>query len=148
MNEVVLVLQGPNLELLGTREPAIYGRVGLDEIEARLDAEAAALGVRLEHFRSNHEGALIERVHLAARSGVHGALVNAAGYTHTSVALRDALLATALPFVEVHLSNPAAREPFRRVSLLSDVALGVVQGFGADSYRLGLRGLVGRLRPN
>lgn len=143
----VLVLNGPNLDLLGAREPEVYGRTTLAEIAARLDALAASLGVALDHFQSAHEGALVERVHAAARAGAVGAVVNAGGYTHTSVALRDALLGVALPFVEVHLSNPAARESFRHTSLLADVAVGVVQGFGPDSYELGLRGLLARVGP-
>lgn len=142
----ILVLQGPNLDLLGARQPAIYGASTLAEITHALDARAAARGVSLEHFQSAHEGALVDRVHAAARDGVSGAVVNAAAYTHTSIALRDAFLATGLPFVEVHLSNVHARESFRHRSLLADVAVGVVAGFGADSYLLGLEGLLGRLR--
>jgi 3-dehydroquinate dehydratase-2 len=142
----ILVLHGPNLDLLGTREPAVYGTATLADVDAGLRARAEALGVQLEIVQSPHEGELVAAVHAAARAGVAGAVVNAAAYTHTSVALRDALLAVALPFVEVHLSNVAAREAFRRESLLADVAIGVVHGFGADSYRLGLDGLVARLR--
>lgn len=140
-----LVLQGPNLNLLGSREPGIYGAATLQSITASLDALAADLGVVLEHTQSNHEGALVDSVHAAAVAGLEGALVNAGAYTHTSVALRDALLATRLPFVEVHLSNVHAREAFRHHSYLSDIAEGVICGFGADSYLLGLRGLVARL---
>lgn len=142
----ILVLHGPNLDLLGTREPSVYGTATLADIDAALRARGEALGVALEIVQSAHEGELVAAVHAAARAGAAGAVVNAAAYTHTSVALRDALLAVALPFVEVHLSNVAAREPFRRESLLADVAVGVVHGFGADSYRLGLDGLVARLR--
>lgn len=142
----VIVLNGPNLDLLGTREPGVYGVRTLAEIQGDLDALAASLGVALEHFQSAHEGQLVDRVHAAWREGVAGALVNAGAYTHTSVALRDALLATALPFVEVHVSNTAAREPFRHHSYLSDVALGVVQGLGPQGYGLALRGLVGILQ--
>lgn len=141
----ILVLQGPNLDLLGTREPAVYGTTTLAQITASLDALAASRGVALRHVQSAHEGALVEAVHQAWRDGVAGALVNAAAYTHTSVALRDALLATALPFVEVHLSNTAAREPFRHRSWLADAAIGVVQGFGARSYPLALDGLLGAI---
>lgn len=143
----VLVLQGPNLDWLGVRELERYGRVTLAQIEASLDATAAGLGIALEHFQSAHEGALIERVHAAARAGVAGVIVNAGAYTHTSVALRDAFLATGLPFVEVHLTIPRAREPFRHPSLLADIAAGVVEGFGAVSYDLALRGLAVRLAP-
>jgi 3-dehydroquinate dehydratase-2 len=139
---VVLVLQGPNLDLLGTREPDVYGTTTLADIQARLDVVAAELGVRLEHFQSAHEGALVERVHDAAKAGAVGAIVNAAAYTHTSVALRDAFLATRLPFVEVHLSNVFAREKFRHESLLADVAVGLVCGLGPIGYELALRGLL------
>ena len=141
----VLVLQGPNLDWLGTREPEIYGSETLAGITARLEVAARGLGVELEHFQSNHEGELVERIHAASRRGCLGAVINAGGYTHTSVAIRDALLATALPFVEVHLSNVARREPFRHTSLLADIAVGVVYGFGPSGYELGLRGLVDRM---
>jgi 3-dehydroquinate dehydratase II len=142
----LLVLHGPNLGLLGAREPAIYGTDTLDDIDAALVARAAELGVALRFERSNHEGALVEAVHRAASDGLDGAVVNAAAYTHSSIALRDALSGVALPFVEVHLSNVAAREPFRHTSLLADRAIGVVHGFGLRSYLLGLDGLVGALR--
>ncbi len=141
----VLVLQGPNLQWLGTREPAVYGATTLAEITARMDALATELGVACEHFQSDVEGELIGAVHRAATSGCAGAVVNAAGYTHTSVALRDAFLATRLPFVEIHLSNLFAREPFRHVSLLGDAALGVITGFGPLGYDLALRALVLRV---
>lgn len=137
----ILVLQGPNLDLLGTREPEIYGTTTLADIESELDALADILGCRLRHVQSNHEGALVDAVRSAWQDGVVGALVNAAAFTHTSVAIRDVLSATELPFVEVHLSNTAAREAFRHRSLIADLASGVVMGFGAESYRLGLRGL-------
>lgn len=142
----ILVLHGPNLDLLGVREPDRYGSVSLEEVTTRLEALGGELGVALRHFQSNHEGALIDRVHEAWRSGVSGAVVNPAGYTHGSVALRDAFLATSLPFIEVHLSNVHAREPFRQRSLFSDVALGVIAGLGPMGYELALRGLVDRLR--
>jgi 3-dehydroquinate dehydratase-2 len=135
------VLHGPNLNLLGTREPEIYGSVTLDEVEARLRAVGAELGVEVESYQSNHEGALIDRVQERA-DAVAGFVVNAGGYTHTSVALRDALVGVGRPFVEVHVSNVHGRESFRRESLLAPVALGSVSGFGAESYVLGLRGLV------
>src|SRR5215470_17764107 len=121
----VTVLNGPNLNLLGVREPAVYGRATLAEVESLVRTEAAGLGVTITWFQSNHEGALIDEIQ-AARGAADGLLVNAGGYTHTSVALRDALLAVQLPFVEVHLSNPYARDPFRRQSLMADLALGVV----------------------
>jgi 3-dehydroquinate dehydratase-2 len=141
----VLVLQGPNLDRLGSREPDRYGRTTLAELSAALDALAASLGLRLRHVQSPHEGELVAAVHTAADDGAVGAIVNAAAYTHTSVALRDALLAVSLPFVEVHLSNVHAREPFRHRSLLSDVALGTVGGLGAEGYGLALTGLAVRL---
>ncbi|MDE1897529.1 MAG: type II 3-dehydroquinate dehydratase [Xanthomonadaceae bacterium] len=141
----ILVLHGPNLNLLGEREPAHYGHTTLAAIDASLRAEAAAAGHDLASFQSNAEHALIERVHAAAGEGVAAILLNPAGYTHTSVALRDALLAVAIPFVEVHLSNVHAREPFRRHSYFSDIALGVIAGFGADSYRLALTAVIARL---
>jgi 3-dehydroquinate dehydratase-2 len=137
----IAVVHGPNLNLLGQREPGIYGHTTLAEIDRRLEQLAHELGVELESFQSNTEGALIDYIQEA---GVRadGYLVNAAGLTHTSVALLDALLAVGRPFVEVHLSNPAGRERIRRRSLLAPRARGVVQGFGAESYALGLLGLV------
>lgn len=142
----LLVLHGPNLNLLGTREPRVYGTVRLDDITKQLEADAADLDVVLEHFQSNHEGVLIDRLHKAAADGVAGVVVNPAAYTHTSIGLRDAFAATGLPFVEVHLSNVHARETFRHTSLLAALAVGQVLGFGAASYRLGLQGLVSALR--
>lgn len=139
------VLHGPNLNLLGRREPEVYGRTTLGEIDARLIEVAAELGVAVEAFQSNAEGELIDWIHAQA-DRVAGFVVNAGAYTHTSVALRDALVGVGRPFVEVHLSNVYAREPFRRRSLLAPVAVGVVTGFGAESYVLGLIGLVRRLR--
>lgn len=141
----VAVLHGPNLNLLGRREPEIYGRATLAEIDARLAALAPALGIDLECFQANGEGALIDFVQAAA-DRVSGFVVNAGGYTHTSVALLDALVGTDRPFVEVHLSNLAARESFRRESLLAPRAAGIVMGFGAAGYELALRGLVTHLR--
>jgi len=140
----IAVVSGPNLNLLGRREPEVYGSTTLEQIEERLRQTAAERGAELEFFQSNAEGALIDYIQAAAER-VDAILVNAGGLTHTSVALRDALLGVARPFVEVHLSNPAAREPFRHVSLLADRALGVVVGFGAESYVLGLQGLIARL---
>jgi 3-dehydroquinate dehydratase-2 len=140
----IAVISGPNLNLLGTREPAVYGLDTLEQIERRLEQLAEESGVQLDTFQSNVEGELIDYIHESAER-VDAFLVNAGGLTHTSVSLRDALTGVGRPFVEVHLSNPAAREPFRHVSLLADRALGVVVGFGAESYVLGLRGLVARL---
>lgn len=138
------VLHGPNLNLLGRREPEIYGSVTLQEIDERLAALARELGAVVESHQANGEGELVDRVHdLADR--VAGFLVNAGAYTHTSIALLDALVGVGLPFVEVHLSNVHAREAFRHRSVLAHRAVGVVCGFGAESYLLGLRGLVARL---
>jgi 3-dehydroquinate dehydratase-2 len=141
----IAVLNGPNLNLLGTREPEIYGRTTLAEIEQLVRAEAAKLGSEIEWTQSNHEGALVDAVQ-ALRNRVDGALVNAAALTHSSLPLRDAFLAVRVPFVECHLSNIFAREPERRHSVLADLAVGVVTGFGAQSYVLALHALVGRLR--
>jgi 3-dehydroquinate dehydratase-2 len=137
----VLVLQGPNLNLLGTREPEIYGRETLDEIHAGLRTRAAELGLEVDFFQSNHEGALIDRLH--ARD-FDAAIVNAGGLTHTSVALRDALLAVERPFVEVHLSDPAKREPFRQVNFLQEIALESIVGQGARGYHLALEAIARR----
>jgi 3-dehydroquinate dehydratase-2 len=144
----LLVLHGPNLNLLGKREPGLYGHATLSAINASLAERAQALGVGLECFQSNHEGALVERIHQAAGEGHRheGILINAGAYTHTSIAIRDALLAVAIPFVEVHLSNVHAREPFRHHSTLADKAVGVICGFGPLSYSLALDGLVAHLR--
>ncbi len=141
----ILVASGPNLQLLGTREPERYGATTLEEIHGRLRQLGTELAVSVDCIQTNHEGVLLDAI-AAARGVYAGIVINAGGWTHTSVALRDALLGSAIPFVEVHLSNVAAREPFRHVSYLSDVASGVVFGFGSESYALGLRGLVGRLR--
>lgn len=141
----VLLLNGPNLNLLGLREPGLYGADTLEAIEAELSRQAAGLGVALECFQSNHEGALVDRIH-AARGHADGILINAGAFTHTSIALRDALLGVAIPYVELHLSNVHAREPFRHHSYLADKALGVICGFGPASYGLALQGLVQRLR--
>jgi 3-dehydroquinate dehydratase-2 len=134
------VIHGPNLNLLGTREPDIYGSQTLDDINRTLETLAAELGVGLTFFQSNHEGALVDHVQ-GLRGQCDGILINAAALTHTSVSVRDALVASEVPFVEVHLSNVFAREPFRHRSLLSDVAVGVITGFGTASYELGLRAL-------
>jgi len=134
----ILVLHGPNLNLLGAREPGVYGRTTLAEIDARLIARAAEAGHALETFQSNAEHELVDRVQAAMADGCAFILINPAAFTHTSVALRDALAAARLPFIEVHLSNPHAREPFRHRSYFSDLASAVICGCGADSYHFGL----------
>lgn len=141
----ILVLSGPNLNLLGRREPARYGRVTLDQIHDLLARFAEDCGVALDTFQSNAEHALIERIHAAGDDGVDWIVFNPAAFTHTSIALRDALLGVAIPFVELHLTNTAAREPFRRHSYFSDIAQGVIAGFGADSYLLALQAVINRL---
>jgi 3-dehydroquinate dehydratase-2 len=141
----IAVVNGPNLNLLGVREPALYGSATLADIEAAVRERARALGVEIGWLQSNHEGALVEAIQ-ALRGRADGALINAAAYTHTSIAVRDAVLGAGVPFVEVHLTNIWAREEERRKSLLADLAVGVVAGFGARSYLLGLDGLVDWLR--
>jgi len=141
----LLVLHGPNLNLLGSREPEVYGRDTLAQIDADLQAHAQAAGHALAALQSNDEAVLVDRVQAARDDGTAFILVNPAAFTHTSVALRDALAAVAIPFIEVHLSNPHAREPFRRTSYFSDLAVGVVSGFGADSYRYALDAAIARL---
>jgi 3-dehydroquinate dehydratase II len=141
----IAVLNGPNLNLLGTREPEVYGRATLGELEQQVRAEAASLGVELTWLQTNHEGAFVEAVQ-GLRGQADGAIVNAAAFTHTSLAIRDALLAVKIPFIEVHLSNIFAREPERRHSRLADLALGIIAGFGPAGYVMGLRALVGKLR--
>jgi 3-dehydroquinate dehydratase II len=138
-------VHGPNLNLLGRREPELYGRETLDELDARLVAEGLRLGAEVETHQANGEGELIDIVQSAAER-VDGFVVNAGGYSHTSVALLDALLGVGRPYVEVHVTNVHGREPFRRVSLLAPAAAGIVAGFGPASYLLGLQGLVERLR--
>jgi 3-dehydroquinate dehydratase-2 len=140
----ILVLHGPNLNALGTREPAIYGRATLDDIRSLLEALALRVGCEVECRQTNHEGVLIDALH-SAKGSADGVLLNPGGLTHSSVALRDAVLAAGVPVVEVHLSNPHARETFRHISLISGAAVGVVQGFGPAGYELALRGLVGVL---
>ncbi len=143
----ILVLHGPNLNLLGLREPGIYGSASLWDINQMLEQAAIALNARITAFQSNHEGALIDQIHAAL--DVHqGILINPGGYTHTSVALRDAIAAVNLPTVEVHLSNIHKREAFRHHSYIAPVAIGQISGFGIESYRLGLQALVQHLESN
>lgn len=138
----ILVLQGPNLNLLGEREPGIYGTDSLEEIHLRLVEYGHALGAEMSFFQSNHEGVLIDRIHEARLEGFHGIIINAGGLTHTSIALRDALSGVNIPFIEVHLSNVHAREEFRHHSYLSAKAHGIIVGFGSEGYRLALEGLI------
>ena len=141
----ILLLHGPNLNLLGTREPSHYGHQTLADINQAASQTAADNGFQLTSFQSNAENALIERVHAAATDGTEFIVINPAGFTHTSVALRDALAGVAIPFIEVHLSNVHARESFRRHSYFSDLALGVIAGFGAMSYELALEAAIAHL---
>ena len=141
----ILVLHGPNLNLLGTREPAVYGRDTLADINRRLTVQAEAAGVELTAVQSNHEGVLVDRLHAAREEGVAFIIINPAGFTHTSVALRDALTGVAIPFVEIHLSNIHAREPFRNHSYFSDKAAGTIVGLGAQGYELALAYVLRRL---
>jgi 3-dehydroquinate dehydratase-2 len=140
----ILVLHGPNLNLLGTREPDTYGRVTLDEINEGLHRQAEAAGHHLQALQSNAEYELVERIQSAATEGIDFVIINPAAFTHTSVALRDAMLATGIPFIEVHLSNVYRREPFRRHSYFSDIAEGVIVGLGADGYRIALDNALSR----
>lgn len=141
----ILVLHGPNLNLLGTREPQVYGSTTLEQINAELAQIAHDRGAKLESFQSNHEGALIDRVHAARTDGTAFIIINPGAFTHTSVALRDAFAGVALPFVEVHLSNVHRREPFRHHSYFSDIAEGVIVGLGAAGYRLALEFVLDRV---
>ena len=141
----LLLLNGPNLNLLGTREPEIYGHATLVDIESELTALAERDGHRLDCFQSNAEHALVDRIHQAAGDGVDCTIINPGALTHTSVAIRDAFLATAVPFIEIHLSNIHRREPFRRHSYLSDVAAGVIIGLGPTGYRLAYQAALSRL---
>ncbi len=144
----ILVLNGPNLNLLGTREPERYGTVTLSQVEGTVRALAEEAGHRLEFKQSNAEHQLVEWIHEAGRQGVDFILINPAAFTHTSVALRDALLGVAIPFIEIHISNVFAREPFRHHSYLSDVAVGVISGLGTQGYELALRAALARLQAN
>ena len=144
----ILVLHGPNLNLLGTREPEVYGHTTLADIDAELAANAQTSGVELACFQSNAEHELVERVQAARDDGTAFVLINPGAFTHTSIALRDALAAVKIPFIEVHLSNVHAREPFRRLSYFSDIAVGVIAGFGAQSYQLALSAALEYLQPD
>ncbi|ABI55383.1 type II 3-dehydroquinate dehydratase [Alkalilimnicola ehrlichii MLHE-1] len=141
----LLLLNGPNLNLLGTREPGIYGSDTLADIERRLGEQCAGAGVRFSAFQTNAEHALIDRIHQAGRAGVDFILINPGAWTHTSIALRDALLGVGIPFIEIHISNVHAREPFRRQSYLADVAVGVISGLGVHGYELALQAALKRL---
>lgn len=140
----VLVLNGPNLNLLGRREPEVYGSVTLDEVERLVAVRAASLGARVAFAQSNHEGELVELIQ-GARQRADGLIVNLGAYTHTSLAIRDAFLAAPIPFVEVHISNLYRREAFRHHSLVADLAIGMISGLGVTGYLLALEGLLGRL---
>ncbi|ATX81869.1 3-dehydroquinate dehydratase [Mariprofundus ferrinatatus] len=137
----ILVIHGPNLNLLGTREPGHYGHTTLADINQSLINLGDSLGLEVTTYQSNHEGELVDRIHQAASESIDGIVINPAAYTHTSIALRDAMLATNIPFIEVHLSNIHRREDFRHRSMLADAATGIVAGFGGTSYLLALRGL-------
>lgn len=137
--KTILVLHGPNLNLLGSREPSVYGHVTLDEINNKLQQLVNMQGANLLYFQSNSESALVDRVHLARQDGTDFIVINPAAFTHTSVALRDALTAVAIPFIEVHLSNVFARELFRKESYFSDIAIGVISGLGATGYELAVQ---------
>ncbi len=142
----VLVINGPNLNLLGTREPHIYGSTTLADVEAGLRAQAKELGLEMDCFQSNHEGAIVDRIHQARLEGVKFVLINPGAYTHTSVAIRDAFGGVAIPFVEVHISNVHKREAFRHHSYLSDIAEAVMAGFGTQGYNLALQFIAAKLR--
>lgn len=142
----VLVINGPNLNLLGTREPHIYGSTTLADVEAGLRAQAKDLGLEMDCFQSNHEGAIVDRIHQARLDGVRFVLINPGAYTHTSVAIRDAFGGVAIPFVEVHISNVHKREAFRHHSYLSDIAEAVMAGFGTQGYNLALQFIAAKLR--
>lgn len=144
----VLVLNGPNLNLLGKREPHLYGSTSLEQIVSMLKTEADARGLELDHFQSNAEHELIDRIHKAREQGITYIIINPGALTHTSIALRDALLGVAIPFIEVHLSNVFARETFRQHSYLSDVASGVISGLGASGYLYALQAIHQRLKEN
>jgi 3-dehydroquinate dehydratase-2 len=144
----LLVLHGPNLNLLGTREPGVYGHTTLEQIDGDLEHRVRSAGHEFESLQSNAEHELVERIQTARTDGTRFIVINPAAFTHTSVAIRDALAAVAIPFIEVHLSNPHTREPFRHTSYFSDLAVGVVAGFGADSYGYAIEAALARLEPH
>jgi len=143
----VRVFNGPNLNLLGQREPATYGQRSLQDIMQELERFAADCGMQLDHMQTNSEGTMVDAIQKAGREGVDYIIINPAGYTHTSVAIRDALLAVEIPFVEVHLSAVSSREPFRQVNYFSDIAIGVISGFRGESYLLALQAILNRIEP-
>lgn len=143
----ILLINGPNLDLLGTREPQVYGHETLADVETRAQEIGRARGATVECFQSNHEGVLIDRIHAARLDGTRWIVVNAGGLTHTSVVLRDALAGVAIPFFEVHVSNVHRREAFRHVSLLADIAVGVIAGFGVAGYWMAVNAAIDRLDP-
>jgi len=143
----IRVFNGPNLNLLGQREPGQYGQRSLSDIMQELEVFAQSCGVELDHFQTNSEGGMVDAIQQAGKDGVAYIIINPAGYTHTSVAIRDALLAVDIPFVEVHLSAVSAREPFRQVTYFSDVAIGVISGFRGESYLLALQAILNRIEP-
>ena len=143
----VRVFNGPNLNLLGQREPATYGHSSLQDIMERLERFANDCGVKLDHLQSNSEGKMVDAIQQAGKDGVDYIIINPAAYTHTSIAIRDALLAVEIPFVEVHLSTVSAREPFRQVTYFSDIAIGVISGFRGESYILALQAILNRIEP-
>ncbi len=144
---VIRVFNGPNLNLLGQREPAQYGQRSLQAIMQELEQFADSCGVELDHLQTNSEGALVDAIQQAGEDEVDYIIINPAGYTHTSVAIRDALLAVEIPFVEVHLSAVSAREPFRQITYFSDIAIGVISGFRGESYLLALQAILNRIEP-
>lgn len=148
MSAAILVIHGPNLNLLGTREPEVYGSLTLEDINQQLLTQAKNAAISLEHFQSNWEGAIVDRIHQAAKEGVKYIIINPAAFTHSSVALRDALLGVAIPFIEVHLSNVHAREAFRHHSYLSDKAIGVICGLGAKGYAAALDYIIEKIQSS
>ena len=142
----VLVVHGPNLNTLGTREPEVYGSLTIDDINDELSRVASGANAELEFFQSNHEGAIVDHIHRAADTDLDGIIINPGAYTHSSIAIRDALLSTGVPFIEVHISNVYARETFRHKSLLSDIADGVIVGLGTFGYTLALTAMIEKLR--
>ena len=148
MSSTILVIHGPNLNLLGMREPEVYGNLTLDNINQKLIAQAQNASLSLDTFQSNWEGAIVDRIHQAQKEGVQFIIINPAALTHTSVAVRDALLGVAIPFIEVHLSNVHAREAFRHHSYLSDKAVGVICGLGAKGYSAALEFAIDKIQPS